>query len=337
MNKELIFNVGIKGLENKIWRRIGIKNSDTLADLVYFILASFDLYSNEFFTISYGSDRYDSVNEIFDNNRYKSAMGIMLKDIDFDKNKELILEYNYQSKIEFVINFIDCANITEDDDYPKIIDGAGTGAIDYVSGCELKQIVDETDEVGHSNYSTIIIEQDEEIEELFDYRNFDLNVNNFMSKINVNSIKDEYECINLIDIIRIIKDRMVIYYKADINSIVKPYDYIKDYIPDNYDELTDEEIKKLNIPSYKDLNIYMLPDYDDLNHKEIMSLYVKRNVELKEIRQALFYALRNYDYMDKFYDNLRKYGLFRDYLEYSSYYYEQIIRDWEIKNNIDKN
>ena len=335
MNKELIFNVGIKGIENKIWRRIRILDNATLADLIYFILASFDLYSNEFFTVSCGDMKYDSADLIFDNDEYKSVMGIVLKDIDFDTNKELILEYNYQSKIEFVISFIDCVKLTEDDDYPMIIDGDGKGAIDYVSGYELKQIVEETDTLGHSNYSTTIFDEDEEIEELFDYRDFNLNDNNFMSKINVNSIKDEYKGINLIDIIRVIKDRMVLYYKTDINGIVKPYDYIKKYIPDNYDELSDEEINKLNIPDYKDLNIYMLPDYKDLNHKEIMTLYVKKNVNDKEIRQSLFYALRNNDYINKFYNNLRSYGLFKDYLEYSSYYYEQIIRNWKIKNNIE--
>ena len=36
-------------------------------------------------------------------------------------------------------------------------------------------------------------------------------------------------------------------------------------------------------------------------------------------------------------NNLRRYGLFKDYLEYSNYYYEQKIKDWKIKNNIDKN
>ena len=125
--------------------------------------------------------------------------------------------------------------------------------------------------------------------------------------------------------------------KIKIEENKNRYEREKKYIPDNYDELSDEEIKELNIPDYKDLNIYMLPYYDDLNHKDIMTLYVKRNIYDKEIRQALFYALRNYDYMDKFYDNLRRYGLFKDYLEYSNYYYEQIIKDWKIKNNIDKN
>ena len=119
----------------------------------------------------------------------------------------------------------------------------------------------------------------------------------------------------------LLKEKLVILY--DLLDRIKP--------------LSDEEVKELNIPDYKDLNIYMLPYYDDLNHKDIMTLYVKRNIYDKEIRQALFYALRNYDYMDKFYDNLRRYGLFKDYLEYSNYYYEQIIKDWKIKNNIDKN
>lgn len=334
MKKALIFNVGIKGLESKIWRKIEIDCNDTLADLVYFILSSFNLYANEFFTVTNDKDRYDSANIIFDNDQYKSAMGIMLKDINFNIFKKFTLEYNYQTKIEFIINYIDCINISKDD-CPMVLDGAGNGAIDDVSSYELKQIVDETDTLGYSNYSTPIIIDDKEEEEIFDYRCFELDSNNFISKINLNSIKDEYENLTLIDIIRIIKDRMVLFYKTDIKSIVNPFDYIKKYIPDNYDKLSDEEIQKINIPEYEDLNIYRLPDYKELSHKDIMTLYVKNNVTNKEIRQALFYSLRNYDYMDKFYNNLRKYGLFKDYLEYSNYYYKQIIKDWEIKNNID--
>lgn len=138
MEKKLIFDIGIKGLENKIWREIEIKSSDTLADLVYFVLTSFELYSNEFFAISHGSDKYDSANVIFDNKEYKSAMGIKLKDIHFDINKEMILEYNYQSKIELILKFIESVNIS-DDECPKIIDGAGKGALDYVSDFELKK------------------------------------------------------------------------------------------------------------------------------------------------------------------------------------------------------
>lgn len=338
MDKLLTFQVGIEGLENKIWRKIEINSSETLADFAYFILATFELYSNEFFIINYGDSKYDSASTIFDNDTYKSAIGIKLKDLSFKNDRDMLLEYDYKNKIVFIIKFIDSKEIKEAaNNYPRIVDGSGKGALDYVSGDELKQIVNDTDTFGESNYSTTIIVDDKEEEEIFDYRDFDLDTNNFLSQCNVSSIKDEYERMTLDNFIRIINDIGVLFYKSDIRSIVKPYDYIKKYIPDNYSELSDEEIKNLNIPDYEDLNIYILPSYKEINHKDIMTLYVKRNIQEKEIRQALFYALRNYDYMNKFYNNLRKYGLFKDYLEYSNYYYNQIISDWKIKNNIKEN
>ena len=336
MDKVLVFKVGIKGLENKIWRKIEIKDSDNLADLVYLIMATFEIYSNEFFLIIYDNKKYDSAISLYDNDEYKSAMSIKLQDLLFDSNKEMLLEYNYQFKIIFIISYIgnkDGENI----DYPVIVSGAGKGVIDYVSSDELKQIVDETDKLGHSNYSTTIIwENDEEIEEVFDYRDFELKDNNMISKINLSFIKDSYEFATLLDILRITKDRQARFFKTDIKELVSPFDYIRKYIPDNYDKLSYKETRKLNIPEYADLKIYRLPEYQEINHKEIMTLYVKRNIEDKEVRQALFYALRNDDYLDKYYNKLRKYGLFKDYLDYTNSYYKSIIQNWIEKNNIEE-
>ena len=42
MAKVLTFKVGIKGLEDKIWREIEITDRRTVADLAYTILATFD-------------------------------------------------------------------------------------------------------------------------------------------------------------------------------------------------------------------------------------------------------------------------------------------------------
>lgn len=53
---------------------------------------------------------------MFDNDQYKSASGIILKDIDFKTNKNLNLIYDYQNKIEFIIEFIDCLNISPDNE-----------------------------------------------------------------------------------------------------------------------------------------------------------------------------------------------------------------------------
>ena len=42
MAKVLTFQVGIEGLEDKIWRKIEITDRRTVADLAYTILATFD-------------------------------------------------------------------------------------------------------------------------------------------------------------------------------------------------------------------------------------------------------------------------------------------------------
>ena len=82
MNKVLTFYVRIKGLEDKIWRKIEIKESDTLADFSYFILASFELFSNEFFTITYDNNKYDSTSCLFDNDDYGTYIATLLRNAD---------------------------------------------------------------------------------------------------------------------------------------------------------------------------------------------------------------------------------------------------------------
>lgn len=142
------------------------------------------------------------------------------------------------------------------------------------------------------------------------------------------------EQVTLADVLRKIEPRQARFVKTDIREIVNPFDYIKPYIPDNYDELTYEETEKLNIPSYEDLNIYRLPSYEEINNYEIMRFFTKECVEEKEARQALFYSLRNDIYVEKFYNTLKKYKLYEEFLDFSEDYYNSIIMEWMEKNNI---
>lgn len=332
MKKALRFKVKIKGLEDKIWRDILVDKSFMLSDLIYFILSSYDLYYKQFFNVTIGDKHYDSVNTIYDEDNYLSVMPLKLKDINFKDQKEIFLLYNLKCKTEFIIEYIE--ETTTKGNLPKVIDGEGKSAIEEVSGEELKSIVEETDKLGYSTYNVTTIIDDEEIEENFDYKDFDLESNNMLSYINYQSLKDDYESLILQDILRVIKENEIVFYKTDTKQIVKPFDYLKEYIPKNFDKLSSEERNKLNIPSYEDLNIYALPSYKELCHKKIMTLYVKGNVVEKNERQDLFYALRNYDYMFKFYDVLRKHGLFYDYLYYSDDYYQEKINEWKEENGI---
>lgn len=135
--------------------------------------------------------------------------------------------------------------------------------------------------------------------------------------------------VTVIDILRQTHESEIYFLKTDTMEIVKPFDYLKKFLPANP---TDEDYKKL--PSKRSLNIYALPSYEFINHKEIMTWYVKEMIEDKEVRKELFSVLRNYNYMDKFYEVLNKYNLFDDYDQFSYDYYLSVYDQWCKKEDI---
>ena len=131
------------------------------------------------------------------------------------------------------------------------------------------------------------------------------------------------------DILMDIHDMECVFLKTDTMEIVNPWDYLKKYLPDN---LTEEDYEKL--PSKVSLNIYPLPIYEFIDDKSIMSEFVKNIWDDKQTRQELFYILRNHNYMDKFYDCLKKHDLYEEYRDYSADYYNYVFREWCEKHNI---
>ena len=71
-----------------------------------------------------------------------------------------------------------------------------------------------------------------------------------------------------------------------------------------------------------------LPSYEEINHKDIMTFYVKECVEEKKLRQKLFYILRNHDYVDKFIDAIKELNLYDEYLMVTDDIYNQIAEEW---------
>lgn len=140
---------------------------------------------------------------------------------------------------------------------------------------------------------------------------------------------DRLKQCTIADIIMNIHDNECMFLKTDIMQIVNPFDYLGPFLPENP---TEEDYEKL--PTKESLNIYPLPNYRFIDHKAIMSEFTKNICDDKHIRQELFYILRNYDYMDKFYDCLKKYNLYEEYCDYSSDYYHYVFREWCEKNNI---
>lgn len=95
-----------------------------------------------------------------------------------------------------------------------------------------------------------------------------------------------------------------------------------------------ERDENKRIPRFDTLGLVKLPSYEEINHKDIMSFYVKEFVDDKEIRKTLFYILRNRDYYDKLIDKIKEYGLSEDYLLATNDIYNQIAREWLEENNI---
>ena len=83
------------------------------------------------------------------------------------------------------------------------------------------------------------------------------------------------------DILMDIHDMECVFLKTDTMEIVNPWDYLKKYLPDNP---TEEDYEKL--PSKVSLNIYPLPSYEFIDHKSIMSEFVKNIWDDKEKQVA---------------------------------------------------
>lgn len=75
--------------------------------------------------------------------------------------------------------------------YPYILDGNGSEMIDDITSEELKEVVNDIDKKGKSDYYALCI--DGRHSKLYDYRNFDLDKNNLHVRRYFSKIKNGYE------------------------------------------------------------------------------------------------------------------------------------------------
>ena len=192
MDKVLKFKVGIEGVEDKIWREIEITDRRTVADLAYTILATFDSLAYHLYNIKYKDYTFDcfGCTEIDEN--AIDATTTKLSALGLETNDELEMEYDYGSTTTFKITYIGERNMSEFEGYlyPNIVDGAGRGMLDDMCDFELKEIVEDTDRKGYSDY---YVTPGYEKHEKYDYRKFNLKANNKKLKGLVLEIKNGYE------------------------------------------------------------------------------------------------------------------------------------------------
>ena len=163
MTKVLTFKIEIEGLENKIWRKIEITDRRTVADLAYSILATFHSLAYHLYDIEYKNKFYDCWVCIEDDHRdveLVNAVITKLSSIGLKENDTMRMEYDTGSTTTFIITYLGESEFEKGNGmhYPFVIDGGGYGMIDDITSEELKNIVDDIDKNGKSDYYALCMD-----------------------------------------------------------------------------------------------------------------------------------------------------------------------------------
>ena len=143
------------------------ENIEKLKNLIYTYL----------YNIKYKDKVYDSWVCIEDDHSEVppiNATITKLSDLKIKNKDTLVMEYDYGSTTTFYITFLGSKdlNILDNYKYPLIVDGKGQGMLDDLCDFELKEIVDDTDKLGHSDY---YFTPGYERTNKYEYREYDMN------------------------------------------------------------------------------------------------------------------------------------------------------------------
>ena len=195
MTKVLIFKVEVELLEDKLWRKIEITDRSTVANLAYTIITTFHALGDHLYEIKYNNKIYDSyiaIEDYHENDKLIDATITKLNSLKLKEKDKLIMEYDTGATLTFKITYLGSREFERGNGmhYPYIIEGAGFGIINDYTNKELKEIVDDIDKKGKSDYQYLEIFL---IPKKYDYRNFNLVKNNLHLRRFYRKVKQGYE------------------------------------------------------------------------------------------------------------------------------------------------
>lgn len=174
--KKYVFHVNIKGLKEKIYRYIEIREECTLNDLGVVILGTFNSLAKHDFKIVCDGNTYN----------FKTSNDIKLNSLKLNFGDELTMVYNESKPTTFEIRLIEI----NDDFGFNIIYGEGSGMLENVSSNELCEIVKRIDKDGKSDitYSDDYFNDEDFNMYLDDYYDY----NEYSLEDDIDSINDKY-------------------------------------------------------------------------------------------------------------------------------------------------
>lgn len=130
---------------------------------------------------------------------------------------------------------------------------------------------------------------------------------------------------------------LVVEMMLKINSRDKYIFYHKD--TNTFDGYPVSEIQLQNLDMnaiipMQDENSFRFLTYEEIDHKDIMSYYVKEYVDDKNNRKQLFNILRRNDYVAAFVEKLYELNLYDEFETMCGNIYCQLFYDWAKKNDL---
>ena len=178
---------------DKINRTVEVSSNYTLANLGFLVLAAFDTLAYHLFYISYNGKRFeipldeDDFGEPAADPREVRLNTLRLNIGDV---MEMVYDFGCEQTFRIVLDGIYEMPKGTSTAYPKIIAGAGKGILDDVSPYEFGKIIENIDKTGKSDY---MYYSPYETEELWDYREFDIERTNRTLKRDIPVIAQRYE------------------------------------------------------------------------------------------------------------------------------------------------
>lgn len=185
--------IAYKDFEDKIWRTVEVSSKNTIAQLGYLILHTFDTLAYHAFEFSYEDIPYvlPMILEESDIEDAIDATQVQLQDLNISVGDTMEMIYDYGCSQIFDIRVLSIADMARGAGrrYPQIINGKGRGILDDVSPEQFADFIDQIDSTGESN---IHVTRDGH-DVIWDYRHFNLECENALLKYGIDRVCRAYE------------------------------------------------------------------------------------------------------------------------------------------------
>ena len=179
--------------EDKISRTVELSGNNTVAQLGYLILHTFDTLAYHAFEFTHKDTPYvlPMILEETDIEGAIDATQAKLHELGLSVDEEFTMEYDYGCSHTFNIKVLAVSDMPRGawKRYPRILEGKGRGILDDISPEQFASFIEQIDSTGKSDIHVTRDGRDV----IWDYRDFKLEAENILLKFGVDRVRRAYE------------------------------------------------------------------------------------------------------------------------------------------------